>query len=87
MCSLALQLRLGRVRLRAGPAAGQAQWRGDRATLVGALVAGSIDLFALGGGRLSTTILVRLDIDADLGATTYLPDSSVALALGVGVRY
>jgi hypothetical protein len=85
--SLALQLRLGRVRLRAGPAAGQAQWRGDKATLVGGFVGGSIDLFALGGGRLSTTILVRLDVDADLGATTYLPDSSVALALGFGVRY
>jgi hypothetical protein len=85
--SLALQLRLGRARLRAGPAAGQAQWRGDRATLVGAMLGASIDLFALGGGRLSTTILVRLDIDADLGASTYLPDSSVALALGVGVRY
>lgn len=85
--SLALQLRLGRVRLRAGPAAGQAQWRGDKATLVGGFLAGSIDLFALGGGRLSTTILVRLDVDAELGAMTYLPDSSLALALGVGVRY
>lgn len=85
--SLALQLRLGRVRLRAGPAAGQAQWRGDKATLVGGFLAASIDLFALGGGRLSTTILVRLDVDAELGAMTYLPDSSLALALGVGVRY
>ncbi|MDB4968673.1 MAG: hypothetical protein JWN44_4362 [Myxococcales bacterium] len=85
--SLALQLRLGRVRLRAGPAAGQAIWRGDRATLVGAFIGGSIDLFPLGNGRLSTTILVRLDLDADLGAMTYLPDSSVALAIGIGVRY
>ena len=85
--SLALQLRLGRVRLRGGPAAGQARWRGDSATLVGGFVAGSIDVFPLGAGRLSTTVSLRLDVDADVGATTYLPEASVALALGLGVRY
>jgi hypothetical protein len=85
--SLALQLRLGRVRLRGGPAAGQAKWRGDQATLVGGFVAASIDVFPLGSGRLSTTVSLRLDIDADVGATTFLPDASAALALGLGVRY
>ncbi len=85
--ALALQLRLGRVRLRAGPAAGQSKYRGDSATLVGGFAAGSIDLFPLGPGRLSTTLSVRLDVDDDVGATTFLPESSVALALGLGVRY
>jgi hypothetical protein len=85
--SLALQLRLGHVRLRAGPTAGTVQWRGNQATLVGGFLATSIDIFPLGGGRLSTTIVVRLDIDADVGAGPLLPDSSAALALGLGVRY
>ena len=85
--SVALQLRLGRVRLRAGPAAGQSRYRGDVATLVGGFAAGSIDVFPLGPGRLSTTVSLRLDVDDDLGASTFLPDSSVALALGLGVRY
>lgn len=85
--SLALQLRLGRVRLRAGPAAGQARYRGDQATLVGGFVAGSIDVFPLGPGRLSTTVSLRFDLDADVGAAAFLPDASAALALGLGVRY
>jgi hypothetical protein len=85
--SLALQLRVGRVRLRAGPTAGQARFRGDTATLAGGFVAGSIDVFPLGNGRLSTTVSLRLDMDAELGAITYLPDGSAALALGLGVRY
>jgi hypothetical protein len=84
---IALQARLGRARLRAGPAAGLVTWSGDRATLLGGFVAGSIDLFALGGGRLSTTVDLRLDIDVDLGAKTVLPDQSLALALGLGLRY
>jgi hypothetical protein len=84
---LALQLRLGRVRLRAGPAAGQTKWRGDQATLVGGFVGTSIDVFPLGGGRLSTTFMLRLDLDADVGAATVLPDASAAVALGLGVRY
>jgi hypothetical protein len=83
-----VQLRLGnRVRIRAGAAAGQARWHGDAATLVGGFLAGSIDLFALGGGRLSTALTVRLDIDADVGAQTYLPDQSLAFAVGLGFRY
>ena len=85
--SLALQLRVGRTRLRAGPAAGQAKWRGDQATLVGGFVAGSVDVFQLGAGRLSTTVSLRFDVDADVGAMTFLPETSAALALGLGVRY
>jgi hypothetical protein len=85
--ALALQLRLSRVRLRAGPAAGQAIWRGESLTLVGGVVAASIDLFALGPGRLSTTLLVRFDADAHIGTARLMPDSSVALAIGLGVRY
>jgi hypothetical protein len=84
---VALQLRLARVRVRIGPAAGQALWRGDSATLVGGFLAGSVDLFPLGGGRLSTTLALRLDVDADIGSRMYFPDSSVAFAIGLGVRY
>lgn len=85
--ALLLQIRVGRVRLRVGPAAGQALWRGDSAILVGGLVAGSIDLFALGAGRLSTALTLRLDVDADVGSRRYFPDSSLAFAIGLGVRY
>lgn len=85
--ALALQVRLGRVRLRAGPAAGQMRWRGDAATLVGGFLGCSIDLFPLGAGRLATTIALRLDADGELGLLSYLPDASIAFALGVGVRY
>jgi hypothetical protein len=83
-----LSLRIGdRVRIRAGGAAGLARWHGDAATLLGGFLAGSIDLFALGSGRLSTALTVRLDIDADIGAQTYLPDQSLAFAVGLGFRY
>lgn len=85
--ALALQLRLGRARLRAGPAAGQMRWRGDVATLIGGFLGASIDLFPLGGGRLSTTLALRLDLDVDTGTLMYLPDTSLAFAIGVGVRY
>jgi hypothetical protein len=85
--SVALQLRLGRARLRAGPAAGQARWRGDVATLVGGFIAGSVDIFPLGPGRLSTTVSLRLDFDGEFGQVAFLPDATAALALGLGVRY
>lgn len=84
---LALQLRLGRVRLRAGPAAGEVRFRGDTAVLVGGFLGGSIDLFPLGAGRLATTVSLRLDLDEDLGTLTYVPDASVAFGIGLGVRY
>jgi hypothetical protein len=84
---VALQARLGRARVRVGPSAGLVSWSGDTATLLGGFVAGSIDLFSLGGGRLSTTIDLRMDLDFDLGAKSALPDESLALALGLGLRY
>jgi len=84
---LALQIRLARVRVRAGPAAGWVTWRGDSATLAGGFLGASIDVFPLGAGRLATTVCLRLDVDGDIGARTFLPDSSLALALGLGVRY
>lgn len=85
--ALALQVRVSRVRVRLGPAAGQALWRGDSAALVGGYLAGSVDLFPLGGGRLSTTLALRLDVDGDIGSRRYFPDASVAFAIGLGVRY
>ena len=84
---VALQLRLGRVRVRAGPAAGEVRFRGDNATLIGGFLGASIDLFPLGAGRLSTALSLRLDLDEDVGTLTYLPDASVAFGIGLGVRY
>ncbi len=86
--ALVVQVRVSEtVRLRAGPAAGQATLGSDSAVLVGGYMAGSIDLFALGSGRLSTALTVRLDVDAMLGARKLLPDRSLGFSLGVGVRY
>ena len=88
-----LQLRLSEtVRVRAGAAAGQASNKDDVAVLVGGWLAGSVDLFALGGGRLSMALSLRLDVDGLVGATKVgidkrLPDQSLALALGLGLRY
>jgi hypothetical protein len=59
----------------------------DSATLVGGLLAGSFDLFPLGGGRLATALHARLDVDGNLGAHVRLPDTSLALAVGLGFRY
>ncbi len=86
VASPAVQVRLARARLRAGPAVGEILWRDEAAVLVGGFLAASIDLFPL-GGRLSTTVSLRLDADADVGAKTFLPDSSLALAVGLGFRY
>lgn len=83
-----LQLRVSEtVRLRGGPTVGRCTLGDDAALLVGGFIATSIDLFALGAGRLSTTLGVRLDVDAMIGAVRLLPDRSLSLALGVGVRY
>jgi hypothetical protein len=76
-----------RVRLRAGAAAGQVILGDDRATLVGGFLVGSFDLVALGGGRLALALDLRLDIDAHVGASGGLPGQSLALALGLGLRY
>jgi hypothetical protein len=85
---LGLQLRVNDwVRLRAGAAAGQALMPEDTAVLVGGFLACSIDLFALGPTRAAFTLSVRLDIDAMIGAAKTLPDQSLALALGLGLRY
>jgi hypothetical protein len=83
----ALQLRVSRVRVRLGAVAGQVSYGDDSATMVGGLLAGSFDLFSLGGGRLSTALTARLDVDGNLGARVRLPDESLALAIGLGFRY
>ena len=88
MGSLGLQLRVSEtVRLRAGAAAGQALTPSENATLVGGFIGASFDLFALGGGRLSMALSVRLDADALLGTQKILPDQTMGLSLGIGIRY
>jgi hypothetical protein len=86
---LGLQLRANdRVRVRAGVAAGRATLPDDAGTLVGGFLAGSVDVLPLGaGGRLATALALRLDIDGVLGAGARLPERSLGLAVGVGVRY
>jgi hypothetical protein len=88
MGSIGLQLRISEtVRLRAGAAAGQALTPDENATLVGGWIGASFDLFALGGGRLSMALSVRLDADALLDTKKILPDQTMGLALGIGIRY
>jgi hypothetical protein len=86
---LGVQLRVNeRVRVRAGAAAGRASLADEQGTLVGGFLAGSMDLVPLGaGGRLATALSVRLDIDGLTGGRALLPESSLALALGLGFRY
>jgi hypothetical protein len=88
---LALQVHLSdSVRLRAGPAAGELYAGDETGVLVGGFVAVSVDLFAL-GGRVAIAFTLRLDADALLFtspvAQTHLPDSTVALAIGLGFKY
>ncbi|HZS38813.1 MAG TPA: hypothetical protein VFF06_18400 [Polyangia bacterium] len=88
LADVGLQLRVTEsVRLRGGPTAGRCTLGEDSAVMVGGFFAGSIDLFALGPGRLSTTLGVRLDVDSMLGGRSLLPDRSLSFALGLGVRY
>lgn len=91
------------VRLRAGAAAGQARVTpesgadparvrpADAAVLVGGFVMASIDLFSLGAGRLAMALSARLDLDAHVAEARRevrsLPDNSLALAVGLGLRY
>jgi hypothetical protein len=83
-----LQLRITElVRLRLGAAAGQANLGADRAILVGGFVAGSFDLVNLGAGRLALALSVRLDVDGHVNAGGALPGQSLALALGLGLRF
>jgi hypothetical protein len=85
---LGLQLRLSdRVRLRAGPAAGQVSFDGDQKVLAGGFLAGSVDLIPFGGGRVAATIGLRFDVDGLIGDSRKLPSASIGLALGVGLRY
>jgi hypothetical protein len=94
LAGLGIQVRVSEtVRLRAGPAAGQAYLPRDRAVLVGGFLVASIDLFALGSGRLALALSARLDIDAMLAQgrspteRAVLPEQSLALAVGLGIRY
>jgi hypothetical protein len=88
LAGLGLQLRLSdRVRIKASPAAGQMTLDGDSKVIVGAFVAGSVDIIPFGGGRVAATIGLRFDADGLIGASKRLPGGSIALALGVGLRY
>jgi hypothetical protein len=76
-----------RVRLKASPAAGQLTVAGASAVLVGGFLAGSVDVVAFGGGRVAATIGLRFDVDGVVNGDKTLPQASIALALGVGLRY
>jgi hypothetical protein len=88
LAGLGLQLRVGdRVRLKASPAAGQLSFNRASAVLVGGFLAVSVDLVAFGGGRVAATIGMRFDVDGLINGGRTLPESSIALAVGVGLRY
>jgi hypothetical protein len=88
VAGLGVQLRLSdRVRLRAGPAAGQLLVDGLTAVIVGGYLAGSIDLIPFGRGRVAFSIAVRFDVDGLVAGSPRLPDTSMALSAGIGLRY
>lgn len=88
LAGVGLQLRLSdRVRIKASPAAGQLSLNGATAVLVGGFLAGSVDLIAFGGGRVAATIGLRFDVDGLVNGGKTLPEASIALAAGVGLRY
>jgi hypothetical protein len=74
------------VRLRAGATAGQLFIGDQTGFLVGGWLGPSIDLFPL-GGHVSIAFSARLDVDAVLDAPQSLPSSSLALTIGLGIRY
>lgn len=73
--------------LRIGPSAGRAIAEHDSAILVGGFLSGTIDLFSLGSGRLSLALSARLDLDAMLDSVRDFPGESLALTVGLGLRY
>jgi hypothetical protein len=84
---VAFQLHLSEtVKLRLGPAAGTLVAGDLSGVLVGGWLSAVIDLFAI-GGHVSIVFSARLDVDAVLDAPQSLPDSSLALAIGLGIRY
>ena len=90
---IGLQLRVSdSVRLRAGAAAGRARLDRsgqptDSATLVGGFFAASIDLFRLLRDRAATIISFRVDADGHLDAGQTFSRESLAVTLGLGLRF
>jgi hypothetical protein len=76
-----------RVRLRLGGAAGELRQGLERGVLGGGFVAGSIGLFGGSAGTLAMVLTARLDLDALVSTSQRLPDSTMGLALGLGLRY
>jgi hypothetical protein len=88
LAALGAQVRVNEiVRIRTGPAAGQLRVGTTRAPLIGGFLAASVDLFRLGSGRLALALSLRLDVDAVLSDDASVPNQSLALALGIGLRY
>ncbi len=75
-----------RVRLGVGPAAGAMHAPGQSATIVGGFILGGFDLFDL-RGRLAVILGFQLDVDAMVNASKEIPESTLALTGGLGLRY
>ncbi len=90
---LGVQIRLSEwVRLRLGIASGVLRldrdgFATDHAILLGGFVAASVDLFHLGRGRAAVETMLRLDVDGHLLTEGVFPAESMALSIGLGLRF
>lgn len=76
-----------RSRLRVAVVSGQALHKDEHTTLVGGFLAASIDLLPIYGERLASAISLRFDLDGAIAPSNNIPDLSMGLSLGLGIRY
>lgn len=85
---LAVQLQANqRVRVRIGLTGGQLRDGSVRAMSFGGFLAIGIDLVQFRDDRSAMIFAARLDVDGHPGAQASIPGATLALAVGLGVRY
>lgn len=85
---LAVQIQASlRVRVRIGLTAGQLRDGSVRAISFGGFVAMGVDLVQFRDGRSALMFGARLDVDGHTGAPPSIPGATLALAVGLGLRY
>lgn len=85
---LAVQLQANqRVRVRIGLTGGQLRDGPIRGVSYGGFVAIGVDLVQFRDGRSAMIFAARLDIDGHTGSPPSIPEATLALAVGLGLRY
>ncbi len=85
---LAVQVQANqRVRIRAGVTGGELRDGSVRAISYGGFVAVGVDMVQFRDGRSAMIFAARLDVDGHTGAPPSVPGATLALAVGLGVRY